>query len=165
MIPLNFNLCCLCVRLLSSAGTCLLLSSSLLAQVANFHNAPDSTKQLKNPYAGQSTSQGRQLFQANCSKCHGDNAGGMGERPVPEHAKNQECASRRAFLVYYAGRRGQWHAFVGKFICSPALANYYLSARARGATGRAKYHSEHERSNCSVHERAPANPAIYGFSL
>ena len=81
MIPLNFNLCCLCVRLLVSAGTCLLLSSSLLAQVANFHNAPDSTKQSKNPYAGQSTSQGRQLFQANCSKCHGDNAGGMGNVP------------------------------------------------------------------------------------
>ena len=160
MIPLNFNLCCLCVRLLVSAGTCLLLSSSLLAQVANFHNAPDSTKQSKNPYAGQSTSQGRQLFQANCSKCHGDNAGGMGNVPSLKRR-----ASRRAFLVYYAGRREQWHAFVGKFICSPALANCYLSARARGATGRAKYHSEHERSNCSVHERAPANPAIYGFSL
>jgi glucose/arabinose dehydrogenase len=78
---LNFNLCCLSFRPLGSAGSCLLLSLSLLAQAANFHDAPDSAKQLKNPYAGQIQSRGRRLFQANCSKCHGEYAGGMGNVP------------------------------------------------------------------------------------
>lgn len=63
------------------AVACLLLTYFFYGQTANFHNAPDSAKQLKNPYAGQGTAKGRRFYQANCSRCHGDNAAGMGNVP------------------------------------------------------------------------------------
>ena len=51
------------------------------AQNGNFHNAPASAKAMKNPYQGQGTGQGKQLYQTNCSNCHGDNGDGSGNIP------------------------------------------------------------------------------------
>ena len=58
-----------------------LLQNRLPAQNGNFHNAPASAKALKNPYEGQSIAPGKQLYQTNCSNCHGDNGEGSGNIP------------------------------------------------------------------------------------
>lgn len=44
---------------------------------------PAADKQRTNPYAGQrdAVAAGRNLFVANCSHCHGENAEGKGSRP------------------------------------------------------------------------------------
>jgi glucose/arabinose dehydrogenase/mono/diheme cytochrome c family protein len=66
-------------------GFFLVVTSSALADPpnSNFHNAPDSTKQLKNPMQGQQNAQaGRQLYTQRCSRCHGRNAEGSGNIPA-----------------------------------------------------------------------------------
>lgn len=59
----------------AAMGPMLLISpaSRLAAQDANFHNAPVSSSQLKNPYAGQkaAASAGSRLYTMNCDVCHG----------------------------------------------------------------------------------------------
>jgi glucose/arabinose dehydrogenase len=52
------------------------------AQNSNFHNAPDSAKQMKNPLAGQQNADaGKRLYAARCARCHGRNAEGSGNIP------------------------------------------------------------------------------------
>lgn len=55
----------------------------LTAQGSTFHNAPPSTRKLKNPLAGQKKAieAGHQSFETHCSKCHGTNAQGAGNVP------------------------------------------------------------------------------------
>jgi len=55
----------------------------LLAQNANFHNAPESAKQQKNPFEGKPAAidTGRNLFLHNCARCHGKRAEGSGDIP------------------------------------------------------------------------------------
>ena len=55
-----------------------------LAVNTSFHNAPDSAKQLKNPYAGQKSAvqAGKALYAEHCAKCHGRNAEGTGNIPA-----------------------------------------------------------------------------------
>lgn len=54
-----------------------------LPEAQNFHNAPDSAKQLKNAFEGQQNADaGKQLYAARCSRCHGRNAEGSGNVPA-----------------------------------------------------------------------------------
>lgn len=57
--------------------------SFLTAQNANFHGAPESAKQTKNPRENQpqAITAGRRLFTHNCARCHGWRAEGAGEMP------------------------------------------------------------------------------------
>ncbi len=57
--------------------------SFLAAQNANFHGAPESAKQTKNPLENnpKAIAGGRQLYTHNCSRCHGWRAEGSGEIP------------------------------------------------------------------------------------
>jgi len=61
-----------------------LFPASFLAQNANFHNAPDSAKQVRNPYVDQADADaaGKALYAANCASCHGRNAEGSGNVPA-----------------------------------------------------------------------------------
>jgi glucose/arabinose dehydrogenase/mono/diheme cytochrome c family protein len=55
----------------------------LEAQNSNFHHAPDSAKQTKNPYEGQQNADaGKRLFAIRCASCHGRNAEGSGNVPT-----------------------------------------------------------------------------------
>ena len=56
---------------------------SVKPQNSNFHNAPASAKQLKNPYAGRpgDTEAGQKLYVHNCASCHGKQAEGTGNVP------------------------------------------------------------------------------------
>lgn len=55
----------------------------LAAQNKNFYNAPDSAKEMKNPFQGQKTAivEGQKLYRQNCARCHGARAQGQGEIP------------------------------------------------------------------------------------
>ena len=62
-----------------------LLSAALAAAEVNttFHDAPDSTKNVKNPYEGRHAAvlAGHQLYNRNCRSCHGRSAEGTGNVP------------------------------------------------------------------------------------
>jgi len=51
------------------------------AQNANFHGAPESAKQLNNPYASQPPAAGKSLYHLRCARCHGENGEGSGNIP------------------------------------------------------------------------------------
>ena len=59
----------------------LFLGSLAQAQDASFHNAPASSKEMKNPYEGQDAPQARALFHLRCARCHGENGEGSGNIP------------------------------------------------------------------------------------
>jgi len=65
--------------------TCLFFVSiaTLRADDKNFHDAPDSAKAQKNPYAGQQAAvdAGKALFTRNCVACHGKMGQGTGNVP------------------------------------------------------------------------------------
>jgi glucose/arabinose dehydrogenase len=60
-----------------------LLAMSVFANAANFHDAPASAKQMKNPYAGSASaaSAGGELFAKRCASCHGKTGTGSGAVP------------------------------------------------------------------------------------
>jgi len=59
------------------------LAMSALANAANFHDAPASAKQMKNPYAGSASAAtaGGELFAKRCASCHGKTGTGSGNVP------------------------------------------------------------------------------------
>ncbi|HXY15916.1 MAG TPA: PQQ-dependent sugar dehydrogenase [Terriglobales bacterium] len=53
------------------------------AQNPSFHNAPESSRQMNNPYVGQqNAAAGKRLYSAQCARCHGPNAEGSGNIPA-----------------------------------------------------------------------------------
>ena len=67
-----------------SKGLLVLLAigiSAFAAHAQNFHNAPASVKQLKNPYEGQPPAAPKRLFHLKCARCHGENGEGSGNIP------------------------------------------------------------------------------------
>ncbi len=66
------------------AAAWIFLASKLTAQDAHFHNAPASSSQLKNPFAGQQAAiaAGAKLYATNCASCHGINGSGTGNIPA-----------------------------------------------------------------------------------
>ena len=59
----------------------IVLACEAPAQNSNFHNAPASAKELKNPYEGQQPPNARALFHLRCARCHGENGEGSGNIP------------------------------------------------------------------------------------
>jgi glucose/arabinose dehydrogenase len=61
----------------------LLFATTSMAVDKNFHNAPDSSKNLKNPVAGQASAltEGKRLYGRNCLSCHGKAGKGTGNVP------------------------------------------------------------------------------------
>jgi mono/diheme cytochrome c family protein len=53
----------------------------LNAQTVNFHNAPDSTKSMKNPLEGQPPANGQHAYHLRCARCHGEQGDGSGNIP------------------------------------------------------------------------------------
>ncbi len=67
-----------------SKGLLVLLAigiSAFAAHAQNFHNAPASVKELKNPYEGQPPAAAKRLFHLKCARCHGENGEGSGNIP------------------------------------------------------------------------------------
>jgi glucose/arabinose dehydrogenase len=81
------------------------LASMLLAQDAHFHNAPASSKQLKNPYAGQpaAVTAGSKLYATNCGSCHGIKGRGTGNIPPLAHGPTQSAPDGEVFWFITTG--------------------------------------------------------------
>jgi glucose/arabinose dehydrogenase len=71
----------------------------------NFHNAPDSAKQLKNPLAGQATAvqEGKTLYARNCLSCHGRAGKGTGNVPSLLDEKVQGAPEGEVFWFITQG--------------------------------------------------------------
>lgn len=71
------------VSLTTIALAVLITLSTASAQHGSFHNAPDSAKQTKNPYAGkpEALESGAKLYTRNCGACHGKAGKGAGNVP------------------------------------------------------------------------------------
>ena len=64
------------------------LIPQLVAQDSNFHNAPASSKEMKNPYEAQPPEAGKALYHLRCARCHGENGEGSGNIPPLAPGKN-----------------------------------------------------------------------------
>jgi glucose/arabinose dehydrogenase len=80
-------------------------ASILIAQDAHFHNAPASSNQLKNPYAGQHAAAvaGSKLYATNCGSCHGVGGRGTGNIPALSQGPTQSASDGEVFWFITTG--------------------------------------------------------------
>ena len=80
-------------------------ASRLAAQDAHFHNAPPSSIQLNNPYAGQHAAvvAGAKLYATNCGSCHGINGRGTGNIPALSRGAAQSAPDGEVFWFITTG--------------------------------------------------------------
>ncbi|PYX39499.1 MAG: sorbosone dehydrogenase [Acidobacteria bacterium] len=81
------------------------LSLTLTAQDRRFHNAPPSSQQKKNPYAGQAAAvkAGERLYALNCRSCHGINGKGNGNVPALSRGAIQTVPDGEIFWFITTG--------------------------------------------------------------
>lgn len=79
--------------------------SRLTAQDAHFHNAPASSNELKNPFAGQHSAivAGSRLYAANCGSCHGVGGRGTGNIPALAGGTVQSASDGEVFWFVTQG--------------------------------------------------------------
>ena len=80
-------------------------ASRLVAQDAHFHNAPVSSSQLKNPFAGQkaAATAGSRLYAMNCGSCHGIGGRGTGNIPALSVGPTQSASEGEVFWFITTG--------------------------------------------------------------
>jgi mono/diheme cytochrome c family protein len=80
-------------------------ASILIAQDGHFHNAPASSNQLKNPYAGQpaGAAAGSRLYATNCGSCHGIKGRGTGSIPPLSEGPTQSASDGEVFWFIATG--------------------------------------------------------------
>ena len=83
----------------------ILPASKLAAQDAHFHNAPPSSVELKNPYAGQhaGVAAGSKLYTMNCGSCHGIGGRGTGNIPALSQGPTQSASDGEVFWFITTG--------------------------------------------------------------
>src|SRR3954451_17734567 len=83
----------------------LLVLPSVAAQSTSFHNAPGSTKAMKNPYSGksQAIAAGKQVYGNTCVKCHGSAGEGIGETPPLASGPAQHASDGEVFWYITRG--------------------------------------------------------------
>ena len=80
-------------------------ASIVIAQDAHFHNAPASSNQLKNPYAGQpaAAAAGSRVYATNCGSCHGIKGRGTGSIPPLSEGPTQSASDGEVFWFITTG--------------------------------------------------------------
>jgi len=73
------------------------------AQSPSFYNAPPSAKAMKNPFSGGAPANAKQLFETNCSKCHGENGQGTGNVPTLVQGPAQSASDGELFWYITKG--------------------------------------------------------------
>jgi glucose/arabinose dehydrogenase/cytochrome c5 len=73
------------------------------AQTTNFHHAPASAAATKNPFGGKVPANAKQLYKANCSQCHGQDANGTGNVPSLAHGPSQSASDGELFWFITKG--------------------------------------------------------------
>jgi glucose/arabinose dehydrogenase/cytochrome c5 len=83
----------------------IIATSKVAAQDAHFHNAPPSSVQLKNPYAGQHAAAvaGARLYNTNCGSCHGIGGRGTGNIPALSEGPTQTASDGEVFWFITTG--------------------------------------------------------------
>ena len=83
----------------------ILPASKVAAQDAHFHNAPPSSVQVKNPYAGQQAAvvAGARLYNTNCGSCHGIGGRGTGNIPALSDGPTQAASDGEVFWFITTG--------------------------------------------------------------
>jgi glucose/arabinose dehydrogenase/mono/diheme cytochrome c family protein len=89
--------------LVPCVGILIFLSTASGAQETNFHNAPASAKEQKNPYAGQRTASEKSLYHLRCARCHGEDAEGSGNIPALATGKAQSASDGELFWYITRG--------------------------------------------------------------
>jgi glucose/arabinose dehydrogenase/mono/diheme cytochrome c family protein len=81
------------------------LGSRLDAQDTQFHNAPSTSTQQNNPYAGQqaAVAAGSKLYATNCAACHGVNGQGSGNIPPVAQGPTQSAPDGEVFWFITTG--------------------------------------------------------------
>jgi glucose/arabinose dehydrogenase/mono/diheme cytochrome c family protein len=94
-----------CVTAAIGAILVIFPASRLAAQDAHFHNAPASSSQLKNPYAGlkAATTAGSRLYAVNCGSCHGIGGRGTGNIPALSQGLTQSAPDGEVFWFITTG--------------------------------------------------------------
>jgi mono/diheme cytochrome c family protein len=84
---------------------CIFVPSRVIAQDANFHNAPSSSAQQKNPYAGQqaAVAVGAKLYATSCAACHGPAGQGTGNIPAVSKGPTQSAPDGEVFWFITTG--------------------------------------------------------------
>ncbi len=92
---------------IAAAAIFLFSIAALQAVDQNFHNAPDSAKQQKNPYRGQSAAAaaGKPLYAKNCLSCHGRAGKGTGNVPSLVDGKLKGVAAGEVFWFITQGSK------------------------------------------------------------
>jgi glucose/arabinose dehydrogenase/cytochrome c5 len=87
------------------ACACMVLVLRLAAQDAHFHNAPTSSAQQQNPYAGQTAAAavGAKLYATYCASCHGTNGQGTGNIPQLSAGPTQTVPDGEVFWLITTG--------------------------------------------------------------
>jgi glucose/arabinose dehydrogenase len=89
------------------ATLCVVLAVGLLSYAENaaFHNAPDSAKQLKNPFEATpaGAEAGKPLFHRRCARCHGENGEGSGNIPPLRGPNIRRASSGEIFWFITKG--------------------------------------------------------------
>lgn len=90
-----------------AAALSLFFIASLQAVDKNFHNAPDSAKQMKNPYEGQASAviAGKTLYARNCLSCHGRSGQGTGNVPSLVDGKLEGVPEGEVFWFITTGSK------------------------------------------------------------
>jgi len=80
-------------------------ASMLRAQDGHFHNAPASSSQQKNPYAGQpaAAAAGSRAYATNCGSCHGTQGRGTGNIPPLSEGPTQSAPDGEIFWFITTG--------------------------------------------------------------
>ncbi len=95
--------------IVSLAVACAILwvieSSRLAAQSSRFHDAPASSDQMKNPYAGEraGAAAGEKLYATRCASCHGVNGQGTGNVPALAQSTLQAVPDGELFWFITVG--------------------------------------------------------------
>ena len=141
------------VRLLASSIALILPAaplSVLRAQDSNFHNAPDASKLVRDPYEGaENRAEGRQLYGIHCARCHGPNAEGSGEVPALVDGVLESVTSGELFWFITRGEPQQGMPAAGNlpeperwqlvtYLRGLGLPNAPVSGGAKPATATAK---------------------------
>src|SRR5437879_474398 len=84
---------------------CALSASPLSAAGASFHDAPASSAQVKNPYAGKHAAvlAGSRLYATNCSSCHGTKGQGNATNPALAQGATQSASDGELFWFITTG--------------------------------------------------------------
>jgi len=89
----------------SSLFVALVASGFLFAENADFHNAPESAKNLKNPFehSPQAAKLGKSLYHLRCARCHGDRGEGSGNIPALRGRNIRRASSGEVFWFITKG--------------------------------------------------------------